>query len=218
MGFNHSVIAVENLPVDEVASRLGRRAGGRTTDHDTATSSRTPGWCVSPPIDGWTFIVDQKRTLHNDEDGLRSLSTGTRLLTFEVMETSMGFSAACWTDGGMTWKAAVEDEGGLLYTIGEPPPPFAELVEIESEGAKAADYLEFCLAPPPEEWEVFEFDPDTLPGRQASMLNVPVRTARAVSGGNEAPIIEVFAGITGYRYDTGGALDTLHVLSENPAH
>lgn len=56
---------------------------------------------------------------------------------------------------------------------------------------------------------------DRARGRPVSGLR---RTARAVSGGNEAPVIEVFAGITGYRYNTGGALDPLHVLSENPAH
>ncbi|WP_141580904.1 hypothetical protein [Actinomadura sp. WMMA1423] len=218
MGFFHAVVAVRDLPVEEVASRTGRRLGGRTTDYDTASSSRTPGWCVSPPIDGWTFVVDKRCALPHDEGVLARLSAGTRLLTFEVVETSMGFAAACWTDGRMTWEAALEEDGGLLYTIGDPPPPFDELVEIESEGAKAADHLDFCLAPPSEEWEDFGFDPQTLPGRRAAKLNLPIRVVRPVDGSNyEEPIIKVFAGLTGHRYNAADALHRapLHVLSED---
>jgi hypothetical protein len=56
-------------------------------------------WII-PPIDGWTFLVDQTWGVLDDERTLAQLGAGTWLLTFCVDEHSTGFGTTCWTDGG----------------------------------------------------------------------------------------------------------------------
>src|SRR5687768_15278513 len=66
MGFSHAIVAVQDLSPQEVGARLGRTLGDRPTSLDVAVTQGSPGWCVSPPLDGWTFIVDQTQALLTD--------------------------------------------------------------------------------------------------------------------------------------------------------
>ncbi|MBC6459522.1 hypothetical protein [Actinomadura sp. HBU206391] len=215
MGFSHTLVAVRDLSPDEAAARLGRSPSGETTDLETATTGETPGWCVSAPIDGWTFLVDKGTGLLTDEDGLARLSAGTRLLTFFVEEHVMAFGTTCWTDGAYAWEVLAQD--GDLYVIGDPP-PFGELVSGFREGPGVVAALDEVTAPPPEMWEELGFDGNARPSARAAALGLAVRRAEpAEETSYHQPAVEIFARLTGHVYDRAGALHDVELQVLGPA-
>ncbi len=201
MGLSHSLVAVHDLAPEDVAARLGRVVSEEVTTLDVAVTRRSPGWCVSPVIDGWTFAVDSTWKIL-DEDGLARLSAGTWLLALSIEEHTMGFGTTCWTDGAYTWEVIATD--GELFVIGDPPPPFGELAGELTEGPGVVDSLEMLSGPPREQWDELGFDGSGLPTTRAAELGLTVREAEH---GSYEPAVEIFVRITGHRYDKVGRLD-----------
>ncbi|MGI8330391.1 hypothetical protein ACRYCC_10540 [Actinomadura scrupuli] len=178
MGFSHGLVAIHDLSPDEVAARLGRAVGDRTMGLGVAPTHDSPGWCASPPIDGWTFLVDKTQEVLFDEHGLARLSAGTRLLTLHIEEHVMGFGTTCWTEGSFTWKVIAAAENNGLYVIGDPP-PFGDLVGDLHEGPDVVYALDELSGPPPELWDELGFDGANLPTARAAALGLTVRRTRA---------------------------------------
>lgn len=221
MGFSHALVAVHDLPPAEVAARLGCGLSDQVTDLETATTRRTPGWCVSEPVGGWTYVVDKTWAVLGDERGLARLSAGTRLLTFHVEEHVMSFATTCWGDGAYEWQVMATAEENELYVIGEPPALFNGLVGELETGDWVVAGLDEATGPPRELWEDLEFDPSTLPSARAAAQGLAVRRARPggeFEGHPYLPAVELFARLTGHTYDGDDALHStvLRVLTPQP--
>jgi hypothetical protein len=199
VGFSHAIVAVQDLSPEDVAVRLGRVVGAEVTGLAVATTRESPGWCVSPVIDGWTFVVDTTWKIL-DEDGLARLSVGTRLLASSVEEHTMSFGTTCWVDGAYAWEVIATDGG--LFVIGDPP--FGAPVGSLDEGPHVVAALDELSGPPREPWEQLGFDGSGLPTTRAAALGLAVREAE---DGSYEPAVEVFEHLTGHRYDRSGRLD-----------
>ncbi|MDN3356573.1 hypothetical protein [Actinomadura sp. DC4] len=210
MGFSHWVVAVAGLPPEDLAGRLGHAMSDRTATYETAVTSETPGLCVSPAIGGWTFLIGKDARLLPGDDALSRLSEGTRVLTLFVEEHSMSFETSCWTGGTYTW-AVIAYEG--LFVIGDPPPPFGELVGALREGEQVVSALNELTGPPEEMWEELGFDPAGMPAVRAAALGLPVRAAEPAPRfgvHTYLPAVVIFERLTGHGYDGN---DPLHHAS-----
>jgi hypothetical protein len=215
MGFSHWVIAVADLPPEDLVGRLGRTMSDQVATYETATTWETPGLCVSPVIGGWTFLVGKDARVFPGDDALSRLSKGTRLLALSVEEHVMEFETSCWTDGAYAWEVIGYES---LFVIGDPPPPFGELVGALWEGKHVISALNELTGPPEERWEELGFDPAGLPTVRAAALGLPVREAEPVpefAVHPYLPAVVIFERLTGHSYDGNDPLHdvTFNVLS-----
>ena len=122
MGDANSWMAFKGITKEEALSRVGLRDTGEA---DQMCESDT---CGARLGDGWYLIFanDEMFVLEHDEN---ELSSGCRLVTFQVMEIVMTCMASCYENVEPVWEISYLGNGKLddLSVEGSPPDGFAAI-------------------------------------------------------------------------------------------
>jgi hypothetical protein len=98
MGYSLSWLAVKGKPPQAVRDQLGFRLTGEREEIPEADLSG-----VQMPT-GWYLIVSNRSEQVASEAAMRSLSSGSELVTCFVEEHVMASSATGWKDGRKIWS------------------------------------------------------------------------------------------------------------------
>ena len=186
MGYSLSWLAVKGKPPQAVRDELGLRLTGEREEIPEADLSG-----VEMPT-GWYLIVSNRTEQVASEVAMRSLSSGSQLVTCFVEEHVMVSSATCWKDGRKTWSVThdAQEQRDHLDAQGDLPPVFASILADLKAKQREADAnnqeVDFIFDGPVELARTivgYRYDQD-VPGLRGEVFEV---LSRDVPGGRGEP-------------------------------